>query len=140
MKLRLLTTLVLFMLVRIALSQHSDEVKPSPKAITNILLEQVLSENDLKNNTVRMETVVFPPSYNSVKHIHPCPLFVYVLEGELLSEFEGVKKTYKAGDTFYEKAAGIHSVTQNNSTTNPVKILVFYLMKEGEKTFIPMEH
>jgi len=140
MKIKLLITLVLFMLVRIGFSQHSDDVKASPKATTNILLEQILNENEAGNNRVRMETVLFPPGYNSVKHTHPCPLFVYVLEGELLSEFEGVKKVYKPGDIFYEKANGIHSITKNNSPISPVKILVIYLMKEETSTFIPLEH
>jgi len=124
-------------LTQIAFSQHS---KPASKTTLTTLLEQVLTEDDLKNNMVRMETVVFPPGYSSVKHTHPCPLFVYVLEGELLSEFEGVKKVYKVGDIFYEKAMGVHSITKNNSATTETKILVFYLMKGNGNTFNPLEH
>jgi quercetin dioxygenase-like cupin family protein len=127
--------------VQIAFGQHSNDKAQTPKTTTQVLLDQTLSENDLKdNNMVRMETVIFPPAYSSKKHTHPCPLFVYVLEGELLSEFEGVRKVYKAGDTFYEKPSGVHSITKNNSTTVPAKILVIYLMKEGVNTFIPVEH
>lgn len=133
-------TLLLLMVVQLAFSQHSNEIKQPSKPTTTVLLEQVLNESDVKNTFVKMETVVFPPSYSSVKHTHPCPLFVYVLEGELLSEFEGVKKVYRPGDTFYEYANGIHSITKNNSATSEAKILVFYLMKEKVNTFLPMEH
>lgn len=125
----------------ICVAQHGhDSTRTNTTAvITTILLEQALTKKDLQNNQVRMETVVFPPGYDSRAHIHPCPLFVYVLEGELISEFEGVKKLYKPGDSFYEKANGLHSVTKNNSATTSVKILVFYLMKPGQETFLPQE-
>jgi quercetin dioxygenase-like cupin family protein len=123
----------------VALAQSQSQ-QPVQKASSQVLLEQILSEKDLKNNMVRLETVVFPPSYASRSHIHPCPLFVYVLEGELLSEFEGVKKVYKAGDTFYEHASGLHSITKNNSDKTIAKILVIYLMTPGMETFLPSEH
>jgi quercetin dioxygenase-like cupin family protein len=132
--------LLFFLTIQSVFSQHAIDSTHSAKATAEILLEQRLSKNDLKNNMVRMEIVVFPPGYSSTQHIHPCPLFVYVLEGELLSEFEGKKNVYKAGDTFYEKATGLHSITKNNSATQQVKILVVYLMKEGMETFIPMKH
>jgi len=131
---------ILLVAFKITLSQKLPDSSHTPKSTASILLEQTLSRKDLKNNTVRIETVTFPPGYHSKSHVHPCPIFVYVLEGELLSEFEGVKKVYKAGETFYEKANGLHSITQNNSLEHTVKILVFYLMKDHEETFIPKEH
>lgn len=129
----------LFMIVSFhyASAQHAMDTTNQVKTTSAILLAQMLNKKELRNNMVRIETVSFPPGYSSKKHTHPCPLFVYVVEGELLSEFEGVKKVYKAGGTFYEKANGVHSITQNNSTTNSVKFLVVYLMKEGINTYLP---
>ena len=134
---KLIITIVLIATFKITFAQHSsDSMLSAPKPTSVILLEQVINRKYLKNNMVRFETVTFPPGYSSKRHIHPCPLFVYILEGELLSEFEGVKKVYKAGDIFYEKPEGLHSITQNYSLDKPAKILVVYLMKEGMETFI----
>ncbi|MEQ8245153.1 cupin domain-containing protein [Fulvivirga sp.] len=127
---KLTFTLLLLNIFVCAKAQHET-------VAASVLLEQILNDNDLTNNMVRIETLTFPPGYSSVKHTHPCPLFVYIVEGELLSEFEGVMKTYKVGDVFYEKANGVHSVTKNNSSKNQAKILVIYLMKEGQETFLP---
>ncbi len=126
---------LLILCCHVAFCQMHDQ-----KPTTKVLLEQMLSDSDLKNNMIRMETVVFPPSYSSRSHTHPCPLFVYVLEGELLSEFDGLKKVYKAGDTFYEHASGLHSITKNNSDKEHVKFLVVYLMTPGMETFLPSGH
>lgn len=135
-----ITSILSLAIFNIAMAQHShDTASATAKTVSEILLEQLLTKKDLKNNMVRLETVVFPPGYNSKVHVHPCPLFVYVLEGELLSEFEGVKKIYKPGDTFYEKSNGLHSITKNISASIPVKILVIYLMKEGMETFAVRE-
>ena len=133
-------TLLFVMAFKIAAAQHtSDTAKPAAPA-TSILLEQLLNKKELQNNMVRIETVIFPPGYTSRKHTHPCPLFVYVVDGELLSEFDGVKNVYKAGDVFYEKPNGVHSITKNNSSSISVKFLVIYLMKEGTDTFLPVAH
>ena len=132
-------TIVFLLIIQNGYAQHGQDTIPS-KVVSKILLEQILDRKDLKNNIVRIETVTFAPNYSSPKHTHPCPLFVYMIEGELLSEFEGVKKIYKAGDSFYEKANGVHSITQNISSINSAKILVIYLMKEDMNTFKPFTH
>jgi quercetin dioxygenase-like cupin family protein len=127
--------LVLF-LFEITRAQPSPGSSFAPKSTASILLEQTFKK-DIKVHIIRIETVTFPAGYHSKSHTHPCPIFVYVLDGELLSEFEGVKKVYKAGETFYEKANGLHSITQNNNHEKAVTFLVFYLMKDDVETFIP---
>ena len=136
MKRIFVSTVLLILACQMAPGQN---VSTTSKTTSKILLEQVLSKDDLNNNMVRMETVEFPPGYSSAKHIHPCPLFAYVLEGELLSEFEGITKLYHAGDTFYENATGLHSVMRNDSNVQTAKILVVYLMTPGMETYIPKE-
>ena len=131
--------ILLLILTKHLVAQQATDTMAHPHTTANILLEQLLSSEASQNNMVRIETVTFPPGYQSKKHRHPCPLFVYVLEGELLSEFEGVKKVYKTGSVFYEKENGLHSLTQNNSQTVPAKILIVYLMKKGMETFAPVQ-
>lgn len=137
---QLISPAFLFLVFQVAAQDaHNENTDTATKTISQTLLEQTLSKTDLKNNLVRLETVIFPPLYTSKMHRHPCPLFVYVLEGELVSEFEGVKKLYKAGECFYEKKNGIHSVTQNPDSTYSTKILVIYIMKKGMETFVPLK-
>lgn len=140
MKTKIILTSLLLVIAQVAFCQHPTESSQPVKSTTTLLLEQHLTTADLTNNLVRLETVIFPPGYSAVSHQHPCPLFVYVLEGELLSEFEGQKKVYKPGDTFYEKANGVHSITKNNSDKHETKLLVIYLTKEGMNTFVAKEH
>ncbi len=125
---KLIITIVLIVTFKITFAQHSSEsILSAAKPTSMILLEQVINKKYLKNNMVRFETVTFSPGCSSKRHIHPCPLFVYVLEGNLLSEFAGVKKVYKAGDIFYEQPAVLHSITQNYSLDKPAKILAVIL-------------
>lgn len=131
-------TLILVFSLKIAFAQQSMDSLKTSHSKTSILFEQVLDKKYLKNNMVRIETVTFPPGHSSRKHTHPCPLFIYVLEGELISEFDGLKKIYKAGDVFYERPGGIHSITKNNSSSRSATFLVFYLMKEKMETYVPL--
>lgn len=135
---RFILTLILATIFNMTAAQQSIDFVNTTAPTSSILLEQLFNKKELKNNMVRIETVTFPPGYSSKIHTHPCPLFVYIIEGELLSEFEGEKKTYKAGDVFYEKPNGIHSITQNNSSSKTVKFLVVYFMKEGMETYLPL--
>lgn len=130
-------SLIFFLFVLESNCQDSLQHSVQDKVKTETLLEQLLAKEDLKNDMVRIETVTFPPNYSSRSHTHPCPLFVYVLEGELISEFEGVRKKYRVGDVFYERKDGLHSITYNPSTTTSAKILVLYIMKQGMNTFRP---
>ncbi|MGZ3766981.1 MAG: cupin domain-containing protein [Mucilaginibacter sp.] len=131
-------TLILVILLKTADAQQGGDTVHRTHSKTSILLDQLLDRKYLKNNLVRIETVTFPPGHSSKKHTHPCPVFVYIIDGELISEFEGIKKIYKAGDVFYEKPNGVHSITKNNSSSASVTFLVFYLMKEKMDTYLPL--
>ena len=90
------------------------------------ILKQLLNGQGI-NNKVQMEIVTFAPGSVSSPHRHPCPTFGYLLQGELESIFEGVRHIYKAGDSFYEKPDGLHSLTRNNSKSESAKLLVFFI-------------
>jgi len=91
------------------------------------ILKQLLNRQGINNKEVQMEIVTFAPGSVSSPHRHPCPTFGYLLQGELESVFEGVRHIYKAGDSFYEKPNGLHSLTRNNSKSVPAKLLVFFI-------------
>ena len=50
----------------------------------------------------------------------------------------GEEKTLKAGDTFYEAPTDIHSVSRNASSTQPAKILVFFVKDVGAPVSEPV--
>jgi quercetin dioxygenase-like cupin family protein len=72
--------------------------------------------------------VTYPPGGFSTPHSHPCPVIVYVLEGELRAQVKGEREaTYKAGESFYEPPNGVHQVSANASNKKPVRFLAYFI-------------
>lgn len=99
---------------------------------------------DVTGKEGMIEIVDFAPGEASQVHRHNADLFVYVLEGSIVSQLKGGSvQTFHAGDVFSESPTDIHSVSRNASETQPAKLLVFYvkakgtpptvILKEGEK-------
>ena len=83
-----------------------------------------------KEGTV--EIVDFAPGEVSQPHRHNADLFVYVLEGSVVTQVKGGSpKTVHAGEVFYESPTDIHTVSRNASETQSAKLLVFYLKAKG---------
>ena len=115
------TVIIASLLITPALNLRAQQIKDTT------ILKQLLNGQGINNKEVQMEIVTFLPGSVSSPHKHPCPTFGYLLQGELESVFEGVKHIYKAGDSFYEKPNGLHSLTRNNSKSAPAKLLVFFI-------------
>jgi len=103
------------------------------------ILKQLLNGQGINHKEVQMEIVTFQPGSVSSPHRHPCPTFGYLLQGELESVFEGVRHVYKAGDSFYEKPNGLHSLTRNNSKSEPAKLLVFFINNPSKPNSIHLK-
>ena len=87
---------------------------------------------DVPGKEGMMETVDFAPGEVSQPHRHNADVFVYVLEGSIITQLKGASpQTVKAGEVFYESPTDIHTMTRNASDTLPAKILVFYVKKKG---------
>ena len=81
---------------------------------------------------VLMYTVDFPPGYSSPVHRHNAQLFLYVLEGSIVTQVKGGKEiTLTPGQIFFEDPNDIHTVSRNASSTQPAKFLVFMVKKKG---------
>lgn len=79
-----------------------------------------------------VEIVEFAPGEVSQPHRHSADLFVYVLEGSVVTQVKGdIARTVHAGGVFYESPTDIHSVSRNASETQPAKLLVFYVKAKG---------
>ena len=88
-----------------------------------------------------VEVVDFAPGEVSQPHRHNADLFVYVLEGSVVTQVEGDDpKTVNAGEVFYEAPTDVHIVSRNASATQPAKLLVFYVKVKGAPPTVLVEH
>jgi quercetin dioxygenase-like cupin family protein len=98
---------------------------------------------DVPGKEGMVELVDFAPGESSVIHRHNADLFVYVLEGTVVTQLEGeAPKTLKAGEVFTESPTDIHVVSRNASTTKPAKLLVFFVKAKGAPptVLVPNDH
>ena len=110
-----------------------------PLIITSPLMAQEtvtpLVSKDLagvSGKEVLMYTVDFPPGYSSPVHRHNAQVFLYVLEGSIVTQVKGGKEiTLTPGQIFFEDPNDIHTVSRNASSTEPAKFLVFMVRKKG---------
>ena len=87
---------------------------------------------DLPGKEGMVETVDFAPGEVSQPHRHNADLFVYVLEGSVITQVKGSSpQTVHAGEVFYESPTDLHIVSRNASETEPAKLLVFYVKAKG---------
>ena len=87
---------------------------------------------DIEGREAVVLEVTYPPGVASASHRHNAHTFVYVLEGTVQMQVAGGElKTLTVGETFYENPSDIHSVSRNASETEPARILVFFIKREG---------
>jgi quercetin dioxygenase-like cupin family protein len=87
---------------------------------------------DVPGKEGMVETVDFAPGEVSQPHRHNADLFVYVLEGSVITQVKGGSpETVHAGGVFYESPTDVHIVSRNASETKPAKLLVFYVKAKG---------
>src|SRR3984893_17779898 len=92
----------------------------------------VLSKSLPKLDGDRLKAVLvevhYGPGEASPPHSHPCAVIGYVVEGTLRTQVKGeLEITYKAGESFYEAADGVHLVSANASSTEPAKLVAYLI-------------
>lgn len=66
-------------------------------------------------------------------HRHSGHMFVYVVEGEIVSQLEGGEKvSYGPGDFWYEHPMMLHADFFNPSETEPAKAVIFSVVETGK--------
>lgn len=123
---------------------HGDELKPSDinKAVlanaTSISADGVVRTTlqkhiDQYGNEFRLVLTTYPPNIGLPVHHHPTVAFNYILEGVAESQYEGGGvETFKAGDSFTDKANVKHLIFRNASKDHPLKYLIIYTTKRDE--------
>jgi quercetin dioxygenase-like cupin family protein len=85
-----------------------------------------------------MITVEYPPGSSDPIHRHNAHAFIYVLEGSIVMQVRGGKKTILTpGQTFYEGPDDVHVVGRNASKTKPAKFVVFFVKDKGAPVLVP---
>ncbi|HEY9502772.1 MAG TPA: cupin domain-containing protein [Pyrinomonadaceae bacterium] len=122
----LLTVSIVVVVSSVAVFSHSHPQAGKPKTLMTKELSDVPGKEGM------IETVDFAPGEVSQPHRHNADVFVYVLEGTLITQVKGESpKTVRAGEVFSESPTDVHTVSRNASDTQPAKLLVFYVKKKG---------
>ncbi len=79
-----------------------------------------------------------PAGFVGGKHMHPGPVFVYVLEGGLTVELASETKTFKAGE-LYAEDINAAMVGKNLSTTDDLELLVFQVGDIGKPMMLKVK-
>ena len=85
--------------------------------------------------------VTYAPGAASSPHSHPCPVIGYVVSGAVRMQVKGEPEAvYKAGDSFFEPANGVHLISANASSTEPAKFSAYFLCDhETELSVAPID-
>src|SRR3954467_2900210 len=87
-----------------------------------------------------IERVVLKPGEVVPPHRHNADVFVYVLDGAVITQLKGGRpQTVHAGGTFYESPADVHSDSRNASTNHPATLLVFFVKKTGASPTVALQ-
>ena len=93
--------------------------------------------SQLKLSVLELE---YPPAGSTDKHFHNGPVFVYVLEGAIVSEIVGKPEAvYSTGQSFYEAPKGVHSISKNASQTDKARALVVFLNEGSAPLTVPLK-
>ncbi len=108
---------------------------PEGATVQTLLTEALAAAPDRE---VRVLEVNYPPGASSPAHHHPGQVIAHVLQGAVLSGLDGAAPVrFTQGQTWSEKPGQIHSVSRNESATEPAKLLVFLVAAPGEPVLEP---
>jgi quercetin dioxygenase-like cupin family protein len=121
--------MVLFILLALSSAPALSSANSQIGKVTRLMTKDL---PDLPGKEGMVETVDFAPGEVSQPHRHNADLFVYVLEGSIITQVKGGSpQTVHAGEVFYESPTDVHIVSRNASETQPAKLLVFYVKAKG---------
>lgn len=105
---------------------------------SRVVTSRALPALDGKNLKVSFAEVSYEPGGSSPPHSHPCPVIGYVVEGAVRMRIKGEPEaTYRAGESFYEAAGGVHEVSANASTRAPAKLLAVFVCDRETPLSLP---
>lgn len=119
-----------------ALAQNAEigRTTTSPEGLIRTLLQEVKLPD---GGQFKMILDTFPAGIVIPSHHHPSFGLNYVLEGHAESQYEGEKPIRVGpGDTFIDYPDRQHLLFRNLSAELPVKVLIVFMVEEGQPFFI----
>ncbi len=93
-----------------------------------VVASRMIPKFDGGRMKVTLMEVRYGPGEGSPPHTHGCPVLVYVAEGAIQTQVKGEQlAVYKAGESFYEDANGVHMISANASKTEPARFLAYFV-------------
>lgn len=100
------------------------------------LLKALLGNRNVTSVDIR--EIRLEPGQQSGRHLHPCAVLGYIVEGTATYQIEGeAAQTLPAGSAFYEPADAVIANFGNASDSAPMTFIAFYLL-DGEQELIRM--
>ncbi len=130
------TALASGILVGMASFQAADAQEYIPKAKVKTLHQAPLPGVEGKEMVVKH--MGLEAKFVGGKHMHPGPVFVYVLECELTVVLEKETKTFKTGELYFEDINAA-MVGKNLSATDDLEILVFQVGDIGKPMMLKVK-
>ncbi|WP_426992178.1 cupin domain-containing protein [Methylomonas sp. CM2] len=91
------------------------------------------SHEDNEGNEFRLVMTTYPPGVGLPVHHHPSAGFNYILEGIAESQYvDEPILTFRAGDSYQDKANAQHLIFRNADRINPLKYLIAYTTQKGQ--------
>ncbi len=88
--------------------------------------------------SVDVREIRFEPGQQTGRHLHPCHVFGYIVEGTAQFQIEGQPvQQLPAGSAFHEPAETVIADFSNASDSEPMKFVAFYLLN-GDQELIQM--
>lgn len=104
------------------------------------LLQQALP--NVAGKTFTSSIVTFPPNARATPHRHgQAFVYAYVFEGSIRSQVDDKPAgTFHQGQNWVEQPGAHHVLTENNSATEPAKLLVVFVSTTGEPLKVDDSH
>lgn len=85
----------------------------------------------------RLVMLDYPPGVAAPLHNHPVAATGYVVEGDVVSQWEGGEvERYTAGDSIVDLGKTLHLRSENASQSEGLKMLLSYVIKIGEPNVV----
>lgn len=120
-------------------SKQDEASREKTETGTGVIREELFRQTLSKTITgIEAYQITFGPGQTGARHLHPCPVIGYIVEGSAVMEIEGQSpQQLPAGSVFYEPAETIIARFDNASAEMPMMFVAYYLM-EGKQNLIEM--
>lgn len=111
-------------------------------SLQNIVRKQLLyaATGASTLTSVDVREIHFEPGQQTGRHLHPCHVFGYIVEGTARFQIEGQPPQHlPAGSAFHEPAEAVIADFSNASSSEAMTFVAFYLLDGGQELIRMLE-